>query len=473
MEKSDLHPSRAKLFIFTTLARYQTEFWVKVADQLQAKGYGTAFIAFDDESREILENTDHLTYALGKQEIDVEYRLNSEPLDYIESFGVENIHFWLGHEKSAFGLFDEKVQLNKLAACLRLADEALSQLNSEFESVEMIQELGGFLSVIGSYFAARKHKVNNWFVEPAFFRGRLFFLKNTFNAIKISVDSTLRPSEETDNYINDTLSSGAIVIPIKDKHQYSKAFEKIMNTKNIKRFGEKLAKKYFLGRHFEFGHIRHHLFTHMKMLVNSARLKKLYTDLNELGDFLYYPLHVPGDMALTLRSPEYFDQLALIEYIARNLKSGQILAIKEHPALIGSMNCSRLLQLLKENQSIKLLNPEINNFEVLKSCSAVVSVNSKSGAEGALLGKAVFVLGDSFYKDAPIVSRVNSLKDLSTQIRCFDPCCTKNLQENDVIKNYFENVWRQSYPGELYFLEQNNYDIFVASLLAVVSCQCN
>lgn len=468
MENSDLAPSAAKVFIITTLAAYQTEFWVKIADQLQAKGFGTAFIAFDDESREILENANHLTYTLGKQEIDQECRLNSEPLNYIESFGVENINFWLGHEKSAFGVFDEKVQLNKLAACLRLADQALTQLNSKYESVEMIQELGGFLSVIGSYFAARKHQVNNWFVEPAFFRGKLFFLKNTFSAQKISIDSTLPLSEETENYINDTLSSGAIVIPKKDKHQYSKAFKKIMNIKNFKRLGEKLINKYLLRKHFEFGHLRHHVLTHMKMLVNSSRLKKHYTNLNELNDFLYYPLHVPGDMALTLRSPEYFDQLALIEYIARNLKSGQVLAIKEHPAMIGSMHCGRLLQLLKENQSIKLLNPEINNFKVLKACSAVVSVNSKSGAEAALLGKRVFVLGDTFYTEAPIVKRVKSLHALSAQLRCLDSTDTSLVPERDVINNYFENVWRQCYPGELYVAEAKNCEVFTQSLLDVM-----
>ena len=40
MESSDLALSGTKLFIITTLARYQTEFWVKIADQLKAKGFG-------------------------------------------------------------------------------------------------------------------------------------------------------------------------------------------------------------------------------------------------------------------------------------------------------------------------------------------------------------------------------------------------------------------------------------------------
>lgn len=469
MENSDQAPLGSKLFIFTTLARYQTEFWVKVADRLHKKGYGTAFIAFDDESCEILRGTEHLAYVLGKQEIEQEYSFNSNPLNYIEGFGIENLNFWLGHEKSAFGLFDEEVQLNKLAACLRLVDQALTQLKSRYESVEMIQELGGFLSVIGSYFAARKHEVNNWFVEPAFFRGKLFFLKNTFNAQIISIDSTLSLSSEAENYINSTLSSGAIVIPKKDQHQYSKAFKKIMNIQNFKRFAEKLVNKYLLGRHFEFGHVRHHVVTHIKMLVNSIRLRQYYFNLNELDDFIYYPLHVPGDMALTLRSPEYYDQLALIQYISRNLKYGQILAIKEHPAMIGSMNCSRLLLLLKENQSIKLLNPGINNFEVLRDCSAVVSVNSKSGAEAALIGKKVFVLGDTFYTEAPIVKRLSSLHALSVEIRNFDSTDMTLVPERDVINNYFENVWRQCYPGELYVTEEKNCEVFTQSLLYVVS----
>ena len=43
---------------------------------------------------------------------------------------------------------------------------------------------------------------------------------------------------------------------------------------------------------------------------------------------------------------------------------------------------------------------------------AVVSVNSKSGAEAVLLGKPVVVMGDAFYRSCPLVFAADRLKDV-------------------------------------------------------------
>ena len=46
--------------------------------------------------------------------------------------------------------------------------------------------------------------------------------------------------------------------------------------------------------------------------------------------FVYYPLHVPADMALTLRSPEYLDQVATIDFLLRTIPDSHVLVAKEH-----------------------------------------------------------------------------------------------------------------------------------------------
>jgi len=40
--------------LITTLARYQTSFWIPVAHALRALGHGAAFLAFDDPSDAML-----------------------------------------------------------------------------------------------------------------------------------------------------------------------------------------------------------------------------------------------------------------------------------------------------------------------------------------------------------------------------------------------------------------------------------
>ena len=104
----------------------------------------------------------------------------------------------------------------------------------------------------------------------------------------------------------------------------------------------------------------------------------------KLGRFVYYPLHVPGDgfnsSMLAVR-----DQLGLIDYLLRNLPGEHKLAIKEHPAMVGAIDASRLKTLLNRYDNLALINPAENNFDVLDRCRGFGKL--KSGAEAILLGK--------------------------------------------------------------------------------------
>jgi hypothetical protein len=103
---------------------------------------------------------------------------------------------------------------------------------------------------------------------------------------------------------------------------------------------------------------------------------------------------------------------------------------------------------------------------VLGRADAIVSVNSKSGAEAVLLGKPVVVMGDAFYRSCPLVFAAERLKDVPERLRealasrGFDPA---------MAAPYFETAWRQSFPGELYIDNPQQLDTFAASLLAAVA----
>ena len=77
-------------------------------------------------------------------------------------------------------------------------------------------------------------------------------------------------------YLDDTLRQRAIVIPQKDRHQYSAAFNKVANARNARRLVEKLWDQFALGKHQEFGHNLRHARVHAAMAVSATRLRKLY-----------------------------------------------------------------------------------------------------------------------------------------------------------------------------------------------------
>jgi len=461
----NFHTPPPKLLI-TTLAAYQTEFWAAVGHELKRQGREVAFLSFDDRSTETLTSQGFETFAVTPADKDIVLD-GAGFSSVLVQYGIRDENYLFSHERITFAIRDSAELRRKLLTYLALANRACIALTQSGGSVVMVQELGGFISVIASYFAARRHGIDNWFIEPAFFRGRMFFLRNTFNALRIDEPASGDISPEVTNYLTNTLATGSIVVPQKDRHQYTTAFRKIVNRRNARRLVEKLVDKHVRGKHQEFGYIGRHVSVHSRMLLNSLRLRASYTPLAEVGPFVYYPLHVPGDMALTLRSPQYLDQLALIDYLARTVPHTHRVAIKEHPAMIGAVDARRLQAMLACYDNLVLLPPSTNNYEVLRLADAVVSVNSKSGAEAALLGKPVLVLGDAFYAGSPLVKQIKVVTELPGALAS-SLAAPATAPDHDAAGRYFETVWRHSLPGELYVSEQGNVAVFTQSLMSAV-----
>ena len=461
----------APVIFITTLAEYQTVFWLEVAAELKRTGAQVRFISFDDRSTEAIGDAGFRVHACAKDAL-------VRPIDPValdtlcKRLGIRHFNRWLAHERITFAIRDSGALAARFAAYVEMVEQAFSEAAVEAAAEGarpvLVQELGGFVSVVASYFAARARGVDNWFIEPSFFRGRQFFIRNSFAAKRIALDPTAEPSPAVREYLANTLDTRAIVIPLKDRHHYTSVARKIVNRRNVKRLFEKVVDKHLHGKHQEFGHIGHHVSQHTRMLVNSMRTRSLARPLEGIGRFVYYPLHVPADMALTLRSPQFLDQLALVDYIARSIPTTHKLAIKEHPAQIGALPAERLAGLLERYDNVVLLTPQTNNFHVLQATDAVVSVNSKSGAEAMLLGKPVLVIGDAFYRDAPLVTRVERLDDLPALIEAAVAGERRVSPEDPAIGRYFESVWRETLPGELYSSAPQNVVSFARSVIEVL-----
>lgn len=450
-------------YLITTLAEYQTEFWVRVGLELQQRGHGVAFISYDDRSTEMLRKDGFKVFSLSEEPSPRDIS-DTAMDDAARQYGLSNLNFWFSHERFAFGLSDSTVLRRKLLHALSLTSKACAEWAPSGDAV-LVQELGGFLSVIGSYFAARKYGLDNWFIEPSFFKGRLFFLKNTFAAINvIELKEEVVASPQVIDYLASAVANKTIVVPKKDSHQYSAALRKVVNPRNFIRLGEKLLDKYVFKKRQEFGRIGWHVFVHLRMLLNSLLLKRSYSPLLPGMRFVYYPLHVPGDMALTLRTPQYLDQIALIDYLARMVPSTHLVIIKEHPAMIGAMDASRIKELLNRYDNLVIIPPSTNNYSVLQAAEIVVSVNSKSGAEAMLLNKRVVVLGDAFYRNSSLVTALDNIDQLPTVLSKLVRASTENSQISTKVERYFEAVWRESFAGELYVSDVGNIGQFATAL---------
>jgi hypothetical protein len=452
-------PQRPALII-TTLAEYQTRFWILAAKALGEKGIAAHFISFDDRSTEMIAEAGFPVVSANAAEPVMDEARRAE---IFRRGGVEGLAFWTSHERFAFGRTDTEAMHEKLARCMLAAGRAIAEARAEHSSVSMLQELGGFLSVIGSFFAAREAGIDHWFIEPSFFRGRMMLRQGGFGAPRFTGSAKALP-EPVRAYLDRTLEQGSIVIPRKDAHQYRPVVSKVLNGRNAVRLAEKLGDKYLFGKRQEFGFIGNHVSTHLGMIRSAKRLRKHYASIEEAGRFIYYPLHVPGDMALTIRSPEYLDQLALIDFLCRVLPDNCRLAVKEHPAMVGGIEARRIIELLKRYDNFVLLDPSSNNYAVMREAECIVTVNSKSGAEAGLLGKRVFVLGDAFYRDAPFATAVDRLGDLGAMLAKALDTPDPDLPAPAHLE-WFAGVWEQTLPGDLYIADSAGIEEFASSVL--------
>jgi hypothetical protein len=461
--KKHSHP---KTIIFTTMSLYQTKFWEAISLYLNLAELKPVIICFDDESARYLQRqkTKHFVIvdyrSLLFSDTDIKRPKYSRALGY--SPLITN------HEQFNFGGKSNILEAKFVEFFNSLANYFETELSNNREIV-VVQELGGFLPVMATYLAARELSIRHLFIEPSFFRGYSLIVENSYlinESVKGAAD--LNVSEQVRGYIADTLKTSQISIPTKDQHQYQQALKKVVNVKNIVRLLEKLYLRHIKGYRFGFQNIFQHAGKHLQMLLNSYLFNFIYTNDLHTAPYVYYPLHVPGDIALTLRSPKNTNQLLLVEHLSRCIPHGYKLVIKEHPAKIGASSFIQMYSLLRRRKNILLLDGTKNNFDILKNASLVISVNSKSGAEALLLKRPLIVLGNAFYKNFPGALFVSNLDNLPNKINkalktSWPGNSEGNTQDNKILQ-CFEQHLRRSIPAELYLLTKSNCRIFAGEL---------
>ena len=319
-----------KKVIFIPLAMNQSQFYLGVAQALKSKGIESEFISMHERSCELFRKNGFKVFNYFEYERHLD---PSKEADF-DKYNIRNLHYWMGHEREAYWIFDWKKLHTKFTKRLLTMELIFNEVTKNDEKPIIIQELGGFLSVITSFFVARKNGLDHYFIEPSFYKGRCFFLKNSFGPQKVNWSEDEKSLKAAADYLGQLSQSRSLIIPDKDKFHYKGVLQKVFRPYNFKRLAQKLWDKYVLKLQEEFSypltHVRKHINAIFNKWVMSSRYEKLPTQ-----KFVYFPLHVPADMALTIRAPEYFDQCYTIEQIAKTVPVDTPVYIKEHPAMGG------------------------------------------------------------------------------------------------------------------------------------------
>ena len=146
--------------------------------------------------------------------------------------------------------------------------------------------------------------------------------------------------------------------------------------------------------------------------------KKLVKHVNLNTSFIYFSLGVDMERNILIGAPYYTNQIEVIRHLSKSIPINFKLYVKENPA--QSSREWRTISEYKEMLNIPnvtLIHPDVDSKELIKKCSALVTINGSSGLEATFFGKPSIIFSDTVYSILPSVFRVNDIEKLPEIIR--------------------------------------------------------
>ena len=185
--------------------------------------------------------------------------------------------------------------------------------------------------------------------------------------------------------------------------------------------------------------------------------KNLEQKISGDSHFLYFPLQLTQENGLLLAAPFHTNQLEVIRNICQSLPVGYKLYVKEHPVMfMRGWRPSSFYKKIMDLPNVKLFHPKFSHEQMLKNCSAVITISSTAGMEAAFYGKPSIVFVDVIYSMMSSVLKVDSTQQLPKIIR--DALKTK-VDMSDV-NRFVNHMNKNSFKFDLFGILSAGSDHF-------------
>ncbi len=110
------------------------------------------------------------------------------------------------------------------------------------------------------------------------------------------------------------------------------------------------------------------------------------------SEFIYFTLHVDPEASTMHLSPEFTDQVAVIELLAKRRPLHMNIMVKEHPNMIGRRPPG-FYEAIRRLPGVYLINPAIASRELVKRAKLVFTITGTVAWEAIVLQKPAVMLG--------------------------------------------------------------------------------
>lgn len=193
----------------------------------------------------------------------------------------------------------------------------------------------------------------------------------------------------------------------------------------------------------------------IKTLLIKIFIKPYRPDVFNFNEkYVYYPLHVDPEASTMVEAPLYTNQLFVIETLLKTIPDDHYLYIKEHLPMIG-FRSTHFYDKLRSLPKVKLIDPEINQFELIKNAQFVSTITGTAGIEGLIHKVPLILFGNTPYEGIEEgIIKAGNLETLKARIDNFK---FNNEKLESKLVSYFSVLFSESFELPMDFFWNNKY----------------
>lgn len=143
------------------------------------------------------------------------------------------------------------------------------------------------------------------------------------------------------------------------------------------------------------------------------KIERLFEKPDYNEKYVFFPLHFDPELATTVMAPFYINQVTVIEAIAKSIPVNYKLYVKDHPRMYAKgLRPIRFYKRLLKIPNVKVIDPAVGSYEILKNCQMVATITGTAGWEALLLKKPVITFGRPIYSALSMVEKTGDFEKL-------------------------------------------------------------
>lgn len=163
-------------------------------------------------------------------------------------------------------------------------------------------------------------------------------------------------------------------------------------------------------------------------------------DIDDLGCFVYFPLHLEPEENVHVAGGDYTNQLDAVSALHGILPPGWSLVIKENPKQTFQHRGSAFSRRLQGMRNLRFVHKDMPTGSLIRASQLVATITGTAGYEALLAGRPCVFFGSAWYEILPGATRFDRRLDLREVARTVVSRCDLDAAMNDYMSRLADGL---------------------------------